>query len=76
VLLLAAKAVIGSFLFLFSCFFFISVGALMPVSMLSEQVVSAYRTQERENIDTYLEMYIKICTREKVNNSGSGMMSL
>ena len=48
----------------------------MPVSMLREQIVSAYKTEERENIDTYLEMYIKICTREKVNNSGSGMMSL
>ncbi|XP_066311613.1 exocyst complex component EXO70B1-like [Miscanthus floridulus] len=41
-------------------------GALMPVSMLREQIVSAYKTEERENIDTYLEMYIKICTREKV----------
>ncbi|CAO2167551.1 unnamed protein product [Urochloa humidicola] len=43
-----------------------SFGASMPVSLLREQVVSAYRTRERENIDKYLEEYVKICARAKV----------
>ncbi|CAO2195709.1 unnamed protein product [Urochloa humidicola] len=43
-----------------------SFGASMPVSLLREQVVSAYRTRERENIDKYLEEYVKICARANV----------
>ncbi|CAL4945871.1 unnamed protein product [Urochloa decumbens] len=43
-----------------------SFGASMPVSLLREQVVSAYRAREREGIDKYLEEYVKICARAKV----------